>query len=285
MTTILDAATEATVQGAAYAYIEAGCSIIPVRSKKPAIFHWDEYKTTRSHNGNVRYWLQSDRMQGIGLICGAVSGNLVVLDVDSMQACEAFETSFPLLRDTLTIRSGSGRGRHYYFYADQLPINTWLQGVELRADGAYVVAAPSIHTSGHRYLVERHHNVKRVTDLEDVRDWIQHRAGMFFINMPKPKPSYPTIRDGSRYGKAALTSECISVQSAPEGSRNNTLYRAALKMGSLINGGHLSKSEVEYQLENAAFSLAESDGIDTVRRTIQSGLIKGMSNPNTRQGA
>ena len=185
----------------------------------------------------------------------------------------------------MTIRSGSGRGRHYYFYADQLPINTWLQGVELRADGAYVVAAPSPHNSGHRYVVERPYNVKRVKDLEDVRDWIQHRAGMFFVNMPKPKPSYPTVRDGSRYGRAALTSECISVRSAVEGFRNHTLYRAALKMGTLINAGHLSKSEVEYQLEAAAFALAESDGIDTVRRTIQSGLVIGMSNPNTRQGA
>lgn len=284
MTTILDASQEATLQGAAYAYIEAGCSIIPCRSKRPAIFQWDEYKTRRSHNGNVRYWLQADRMQQIGLICGAVSGNLVVLDVDSMQACEAFESAFPLLIHTLTIRSGSGRGRHYYFYADQLPINTWLQGVELRADGAYVVAAPSPHKSGHRYAVERAHNVKRVSDLEDVRSWIQHRAGMLYAKIA-PKPTYPAIRDGSRYGKAALTSECITVRSAPEGYRNHTLYRAALKMGGLINAGHLSKSEVEYQLEAAAFALAEADGIDTVRRTIQSGLVVGMSNPNTRQGA
>lgn len=284
MKTILDAATNPTLRGAAFDYVEAGCSIIPTQSKKPNGVRWEIYQHRRARNGEVNYWFSSGKMGGIGLVCGEVSGNLVVLDVDNMNACREFERSFPLLKETLTIRSGSYRGRHYYFYADTLPLNTWLQGVELRADGAYVVAPPSMHPCGNRYCVEVPFPVRRVANLEDVRDWIMHRADALTPTpRANPKPAYPAIRDATAYGRAALTSECISVRTAPAGTRNNTLFRAALKMGTLINAGHLTKSEVEYQLETAAIGLSQSDGLETTQRTIQSGILKGMANPNTRR--
>jgi hypothetical protein len=280
MTTILEAALNRTVKGAAYTYVEAGCSIIPVKGKKPCIRKWEDFKESPTRVGHVVSWERGRVLYGVGIICGAVSGNLVVLDLDSMEACAEFESAFPYISDTMTIRSGSGRGRHYYFYADSLPLNTWLYGAELRSDGAYVVAPPTVHPSGRPYTVENPVNVRRVSDLAEVRDWIIQRAERFKPpTPPRPKASYPVVKDGSRYGRAALQSECLSVSHAPEGTRNRTLYRAALKMGSLIASGQLAKHEVETALEVAAFALSQSDGVEATRRTIASGLNIGLQNP------
>jgi hypothetical protein len=137
-----------------------------------------------------------------------------------------------------------------------------------------------LHPIGNRYLVENAVNVRRVSELDDVRDWIQHRAER--INPPAPplrRPHSPVIHDGTAFGRAALQSECISVRHAPEGNRNNTLYRAALKMGSLIASGQLAKHEVVTALEAAADSLSQSDGADSTRKTIERGLNIGLQSP------
>lgn len=280
MKSILDAATSPTVGEAAYAYLEAGCSIIPVQGKRP-VGNWRPYQTIRPTTTKVRHWLKTGQMYGIGMVCGAVSGGLVVIDVDSMAACAEFEAAFPTLTDTLTIRSGSGRGRHYYYYAvGILPANTWRDGIELRSNGAYVVAAPSLHpVSSLAYCVVRRANVRKTDQLVEVRRWISERGG----NIPAPTaPRRPTPPPTSKsYGQAALAGECTAVRHAPEGTANATLYRAALKMGSLIASGLLTRLEVEIALEAAAEHLSSRDGLTATQRTIQSGLRVGMGSPRT----
>lgn len=279
---IFHAATRPTVADAAYAYLEADCSIIPVVGKRPAL-PWDEFKRVRPSAPRVGFWLRSGRMRGIGLVCGAVSGGLVVIDVDSRAACNEFESAFPALLDTLTVISGSGRGKHYYFRCTGvMPANAWRNGIELRADGAYVVAPPSLHPqSCLAYCVDRPFEVKAVASLETVRRWIIDRGGGDTpIPAPRPTPA-PTIRDGSRYGRAALAEETRAVALASEGEGNNRLYRAALKLGSLVAAGHLIQSDVERALEAAAAGLSARDGVDATRRTIASAFKVSLSSPRT----
>lgn len=273
---ILDAATSPTVGEAAYGYIEAGCSIIPVQGKV-AVGSWREYQFKRPTSIKVSQWLRSRQMSGIGLVCGEVSGGLVVIDVDSRAACIEFEAEFPMLTDTLTIRSGSGRGNHYYFYAvDILPANTWRDGVELRANKAYVVAPPSLHpVSGLAYCVVRAAAVRKTNLLVEVRRWIAWRG---VASAPIPTSPAP-MSSKNAYGQAALAGECDRVRAAPEGSANTALYRAALKMGSLIASGVLAQGEVEAALEGAAAELSRRDGLNATRRTIAGGMRIGMGSP------
>lgn len=90
----------------------------------------------------VREWFRRDPSLNIGVIPEA-SGGLVVVDVDRAPAR-------PLhLPPTATVVTA--RGGHYYFQASR-PVPTIKCGWgEIRAAGAYVVAAGSLHPSGNRY--------------------------------------------------------------------------------------------------------------------------------------
>ena len=88
---------------------------------------------------------------GVGIDCG--KSGLVVLDEDEPEAVQRWLGYVPL---TYTVRTG--KGRHFYFRApDGPPLRNGVRvadGVDVRADGGYVVGAGSLHPSGTRYAVE-----------------------------------------------------------------------------------------------------------------------------------
>jgi hypothetical protein len=186
--------------------------------------------------------------------------------------------------ETYTVQSGSGHGLHLYLRSDILPASKRTSqpwgNVELRANGCYVVAPPSIHPdTGHRYEVIKRVSIKRVLSLSLLAAWIDEQNA--WRRTPRPEASFtketPAIED--KWALAALDAECADVRTAPAGSRNNTLNRAAFKLGQLVGAGKLSHSEVEEALLSAAQSLAVEDGLGTVIRTIASGLTAGIQNP------
>lgn len=172
---IVEAAQQDTVQSAALACASLGLSVIPLDGKRPALASWTQFQKQRADTKQIRAW----KFGNLGLVCGAVSGNLVVLDLDDVPGYAAFAATFPVLAETYTVASGGGVGRHVYFYADQLPpsikaMNTPLGHLELCAEGRQVVAPPSIHpTTGRLYRVERPLDILRVPDLDDLVAWIE----------------------------------------------------------------------------------------------------------------
>ena len=95
-----------------------------------------------------------------------------------------------------------------------------------------------------------------------------------------PAPSAPLGQIDSsrlRYAAAALDNECSAVRNAGEGNRNNTLNRAALKLGGLVGAGALSEGNVRSALTSAA--LAAGLPMPEITKTLNSGLRTGMANP------
>lgn len=95
----------------------------------------------------------------IGIRTGQVSG-IVVLDIDAKNGgLESWRDLQDLHGrvDTLTYYTGGG-GLHLYFEAppDELKSTTGdiASGVDTRAEGGYVIAPPSLHISGERYIWE-----------------------------------------------------------------------------------------------------------------------------------
>lgn len=84
-------------------------------------------------------------------------------------------------------------------------------------------------------------------------------------------------RPSSRYGDAALAGEVERLLSAHNGTRNDTLNRAAFSLGTLVGAGILDRFMVEDQLMGAA--LAVGLGETEARKTIASGLDKGCQQP------
>jgi hypothetical protein len=96
--------------------------------------------------------------------------------------------------------------------------------------------------------------------------------------------AYPTTTEGrAAYGQAALDGELERVKLAPEGERNHTLYLAALKIGSVIAGGHLDRDAAAASLVAAGLATGLTRG--EVHATVRSGLRNGASSPRVPESA
>lgn len=117
---------------------------------------------SKNHEQIARWW-EKWPDANLGILTGQASG-LVVLDVDgeegkaSLQALTAAHGALPKTLCVKTGRAGSDgkrKGCHYYFRAPaQLLRNSagvLGKGLDIRAEGGYVVAPPSLHPSGLLY--------------------------------------------------------------------------------------------------------------------------------------
>ena len=267
---------------AALRYVQNGYSIVPCVGKKASV-PWADFCEGRATPAQVNRWHNAGLLENVAIIGGAVSGNLVIVDLDGDEAVGRFADAFPSLMDTYTVISGSGHGAHLYLRASILPKSKRTTGlewgnVELRADGCYVVAPPSIHPNTNRpYIVSNRVPIKRVTSLVLLANWIDAQNAS-----KRTAPTHSTERpaiDSSKWALAALEAESAAVRTAPAGARNHTLNRAAYKLGQLVGAGKLNQSEVETVLLAAAESLARDDGERSVEKTIRSGLNAGIANP------
>lgn len=133
-------------------YVSKGFSLIPLRpkDKRPAIDTWKIFQTYRPTEDNLKIWFGNGSENNLGIVTGAISG-ICVLDLDSPKAIElAKKLGLP---ETPIVKTG--KGYHCYFKyregirnfqkRDDLP------DIDLRGDGGYVVAPPSIHPSGEKY--------------------------------------------------------------------------------------------------------------------------------------
>ena len=155
--------------------------------------------------------------------------------------------------------------------------------MDLRGDGGYIVAPPAVHPSGARYTWELH---PRDVPLAPMPEWL-----LALLEKPKPRPATNgtaarvIVRDpageASPWAEKALRDECERVAHAKEGTRNDTLNRAAFNLGQLIGGGHLERARVEADLYAAAEAcgLVTDDGEAAVRGTMRSGIEAGMQTP------
>ena len=148
-----------TTLEAAHEYRDRGWSVIPLlpRGKTPALESWKPYQTRRATDEELQAWFGSGT-NNIGVVTGKIS-NLTVVDADSAEAVAHFERACCTHGEscwTYTVKTA--RGKHWYF--QWLPGSSNFQqradwpGVDLRSEGGYVVAPPSVHPSGMVYAVD-----------------------------------------------------------------------------------------------------------------------------------
>jgi len=112
----------------------------------------------------------------IGVCTGAVSG-LVVLDVDApkggVESLVGLEQSYHSLPET--VQQLTGRGQHYVFAHPGAHVKNGVQtlgpGLDIRGDGGYIIAAPSLHETGRRYAWEIVHDPEDVA-LAPMPNWL-----------------------------------------------------------------------------------------------------------------
>jgi hypothetical protein len=134
-------------------YAEMGMSVIPViyGDKKPAV-RWEAYQTRSPTQDELLQWFGNGQARNIGVVCGKVSGNLLVIDFDSPEAYSRFfEGNAELERETPIVRTA--RGFHVWLRTAE-PIRSFVipdLSVDVIAEAKFVLVPPSIHPSGHPY--------------------------------------------------------------------------------------------------------------------------------------
>ena len=118
--------------------------------------------------------LEKNLNANIGIQTGIKSG-LVVIDIDprnggdkSLQNLVDSYDDVNAALDTHTVKTG-GNGTHYYFSIDE-PFKSIKKhglgdGIDIQADGKYIVAPPSNHVSGGDYAVIKDINPKQLTKI------------------------------------------------------------------------------------------------------------------------
>ena len=113
------------------------------------MIEWAKYQRKAALESEVRAWFDRYPNANIGIVTGRVSG-IVVLDIDSREGMEyAKAHALPA-----TPVSNTGRGWHYIFEHPGREARNFvrrLPGMDLRGDGGYIVAPPSMHPSGRTY--------------------------------------------------------------------------------------------------------------------------------------
>lgn len=149
--------TRLAVVETAQRYLRRGWCVLPLRPRdKRPLIAWEPLQSERPSAEQVADWFSRWPNANIGIVTGEIS-NLVVLDIDPQHGGDSslarLEQRYGLLPATIEATTGGG-GRHLYFaHPGGLTRNrTGLaQGIDLRGDGGYIVAPPSIHPSGRPY--------------------------------------------------------------------------------------------------------------------------------------
>jgi len=192
---------------------------------------------------------------------------------------------------TYTARTISG-GLHLYFTAPPIDSaglrlgNTagslgWL--IDTRGWGGYVVAPPT-SIAGHAYEV--------VDDRPPapLPDWLAgaltsppRPAEAASTAVPGREPARVPVERLNRYVAAAVAAECRKVTQAHQGSRNHTLFCAAVALGQLVAGGALPEETAHHALTTSAAVHVAAGGFTAAEAeaTIRSGFTTGARNPRT----
>lgn len=218
---------------AALWYADHGLAVLPLWPKaknplgKPEFAPHGVYSATLDKDV-ISEWWKKEPNANIGIAAGSLSGGLVVIDIDKHGEVDGYDTLLEFQReygelpDTANTITGSG-GYHFFFRSSEeiktpsgakSPVGV-LPGIDIRGEGSFVVAPPSIHPNGSPYVWEQTISEFGIAEAD--------RAVSKLVNMK-----------GAIVSDTEITLEENSNFRAPDqikdGERNYTLFRAACSM-------------------------------------------------------
>lgn len=152
-----------------------------LKGKIPVTVAWQKNITLNNCNKFIEDAIASNRCNNIGIICGKISG-IIVLDIDvkdnGIEEWDSLCTQYGYPK-TFCVQTGSG-GYHYYFkYDDKTKhLKTGARivngkGIDLRADGGQVVSFGSIHPdTNERYTIKEGLDNEKGPIINEMPTWL-----------------------------------------------------------------------------------------------------------------
>jgi len=277
-------------------YLNKGISVIPLNSpamlwgnlsqkeiidkcKVPCITSWKEFQNRHPTEEEVNTWWDQFPEANIAIITGRIS-NLVVFDVDKQDATEYAqeEGGFPI-----TVKAISGKGYHIYVQYPDFEVrnsaNTDL-GLDIRADGGYIVAPPSLHGSGRQYEWDEGYSIYEI-DPAPPEQWME-----YYLKEQANKPTAKTPLKPSEVvntvSKPATNNPYADIarNGAQQGQRNHT---TAKYIGHLLGKGNDETVVWEMiQLWNSAKNTPQLDYAE-LKKTFESIRDSDKKNSNKKK--
>jgi hypothetical protein len=257
-------------------YLDFGFSVIPLapNSKRPALESWTEFQQRHPTLDEVTQWWQNGSNCGIAVVCGKVSG-IVVLDIDDEEKFGvALKTIGEKLPDTPITQTRKGWHLYFRYPANRIVrrhdrLSDW--GAELRGDGCYVVAPPTVIDGKRYHWAKRNGRLMALGEvpIAECPDWLLNAFGVPFAdeqNEPAPvqiaqqiQPTNSNDNALSPEQKRALKS--ILVPNWFEGQRHDL----ALGLAGLLAKSGISQDEALMLLREIASEAGDDEWRDRER--------------------
>lgn len=219
---------------AASRYLAAGLSVIPLepKGKRPAYRllpkssitgapQWEQYQQRIPTEEEITRWFGTGGYN-VGIVAGQISGGLVIIDFDLLESfdqwCEQDMSRwlFPTVE--------TANGRHVYVRVSERLVGNrrnQTRKIDLRGEGGYVVAPPSLHPSGHKYrwIMGQWSAVPTVSSLDEIG-----LPDSIFLR-DRVTPTMPPLRKGQPGMPMSIYS--FVAQGTREGNRDRKAYYSA----------------------------------------------------------
>lgn len=195
---------------AAKAFVKKGISVVATDANKRSIPQWKKYQEQLPTIEELEEQFKSDKAVGLGLICGKISGNLEVIDIDTKydlvgtlyeNFCSEIISASQKLFDKLMIVETKSGGKHFYYRCEKIEGNQKLAQrpsteeelkenpndkvkvlLETRGEAGYVIAPP---TPG--YEKKSDGGIEHITPEErDMLLEIARSFNQYVVEQPKP---------------------------------------------------------------------------------------------------
>lgn len=242
------------LKAALYYKNKFGFSVIPIApgKKSPPLVEWEEFQNRKATDEEITEWWTKTPDANIAIITGKIS-NLAVVDFDKYDPKYSEDTALEYFPDTILTPSVAtpGGGTHLYFQSPNEGLRNnarALPGIDLRAEGGYVAAPPSVNGNGKRY------------------EWLV-RPDCTFENLPDGylsyinKKAFCIYRGGEKTNEQVVTSVTSCDKMFNKGTRDQDLFHTA---NCLVKGG-MQQGNVRQVLEilanncNPPFPISEAE--------------------------
>lgn len=218
-------------------YLSHNISVIPVGKNKIPLISWKKYQTERATEKDIEEWWAKWPDANLGVITGKISG-ITVIDVEAGGDISKFPS-------TSIIRTGGGGYHLYYQYSPGFENKTRVFPLtDIRGEGGFVVAPPSVHSSGQKYQVQERRTLAPFPvelfggKKEKVNDWAEIIKG---------------VNEGSRNANAAKIAGKLLKAFAPNDWEGSVWFILAK-----WNSGNVPPLS-EYELRNTFKSIAKKE--------------------------